>query len=128
MINGGTRLDGEFSLQGAKNAVLPILAATVLNGGKNVISNCPDLSDVSNTAEVLQNLGCSVIRSGNILEVDSSSMNGYTIADSLMRKMRSSIIFLGAIIARCKKARVSMPGGCEIGQRFALKGASRTRN
>ena len=117
LINGGKRLDGEFSVQGAKNAVLPILAATVLNGGKNVVYNCPDLSDVASTVEVLENLGCTVIRNGTALEVDSSGMDGYVIPDSLMRRMRSSIIFLGAIIARCKKACVSMPGGCEIGQR-----------
>ncbi|MBS7297830.1 MAG: UDP-N-acetylglucosamine 1-carboxyvinyltransferase [Eubacteriales bacterium] len=117
LIEGGNRIDGEFAVQGAKNAVLPILAATVLNGGKNVVYNCPDLSDVSSTVEVLENLGCSVSRHGNILNVDSSGMNSYTIPETLMRKMRSSIIFLGAIIARYKRACVSMPGGCEIGLR-----------
>ena len=117
LIEGGKRIDGEFAVQGAKNAVLPILAATVLNGGKNVVYNCPDLSDVASTVEVLENLGCSVSRHGNILYVDSSAMNSYTIPELLMRKMRSSIIFLGAIIARCKNACVSMPGGCEIGGR-----------
>ncbi|MBQ7794352.1 MAG: UDP-N-acetylglucosamine 1-carboxyvinyltransferase [Clostridia bacterium] len=117
VIEGGRRIDGEFALQGAKNAVLPILAATVLNGGKNIVYNCPELSDVSSTIEVLENLGCKVVRHQNILEVDSSDMNSHTIPERLMRKMRSSIIFLGAIIARCKKACVSMPGGCEIGQR-----------
>ncbi len=117
LIEGGNRIDGEFVLQGAKNAVLPILAATVLNGGKNVVYNCPDLSDVSSTVEVLENLGCTVHRRGNVLDVDSSGMNSFTIPEFLMRKMRSSIIFLGAIIARCKRACVSMPGGCEIGQR-----------
>ncbi len=117
LIEGGKRLDGEITVQGAKNAVLPILAATVLSGGRNVVYNCPDLSDVSSTVEVLENLGCSVMRRGSILEVDSSNIDNCTIPDSLMRKMRSSIIFLGAIIARCREACVSMPGGCEIGQR-----------
>lgn len=117
LIEGGKRLDGEIAVQGAKNAVLPILAATVLNGGKNVVYNCPDLSDVASTVEVLENLGCTVARRGNVLDVDSSGMNSFTIPESLMRRMRSSIIFLGAIIARCKRACVSMPGGCEIGQR-----------
>lgn len=117
LINGGRRLEGEISVQGAKNAVLPILAATVLNSGKNVVYNCPDLADVASTVEVLENLGCKVTRTGAVLEVDSAPMQGYIIPESLMRRMRSSIIFLGAIIARCKKACVSMPGGCEIGQR-----------
>lgn len=117
LINGGKRLEGEFAVQGAKNAVLPVLAATVLNSGKSVIYNCPDLSDVASTVEVLENLGCKVDRYKNTLTVDSSNITSYTIPDFLMRRMRSSIIFLGAIVARCKKARVSMPGGCEIGQR-----------
>ena len=69
------------------------------------------------TIEVLKNLGCSVTKQGGILVVDSSDINGYTIPDELMRQMRSSIIFLGAIISRFKKAVVSMPGGCEIGNR-----------
>lgn len=117
IINGGRRLCGEIRVQGSKNAVLPILAATVLNGGKNVIRNCPALSDVASTAEVLENLGCRITASYGTLEVDSSGMDSCTIPERLMRKMRSSIIFLGAIIARCGQARVCMPGGCEIGQR-----------
>ncbi len=117
IVRGGNRIEGEIEVHGAKNAVLPILAATVLNGGKNVIYNCPDLRDVKITIEVLKNLGCRVNRQGKNLIVDSDNINGYTIPDELMRQMRSSIIFLGAIIARFKKAVVSMPGGCEIGNR-----------
>lgn len=117
VIRGGNRLEGEIDIQGAKNAVLPILAATVINGGKNVIYNCPRLRDVTNTIEVLEKLGCGVRRHKNTLIVDSSTLNSNVIDEELMRQMRSSIIFLGAIIARCKKAVVSMPGGCEIGNR-----------
>lgn len=117
VIRGGNRLEGEIDVQGAKNAVLPILAAAVVNGGKNVIYNCPDLRDVSITLEVLNSLGCSTMRHGKTLIVDSSGLNSNVIDESLMRQMRSSIIFLGAIIARCRKAVVSMPGGCEIGNR-----------
>lgn len=117
VVKGGNRIEGEIDVQGAKNDVLPILAATILNGGKNVIHNCPELRDVNITIEVLKNLGCSVTKQGGILVVDSSDINGYTIPDELMRQMRSSIIFLGAIISRFKKAVVSMPGGCEIGNR-----------
>ena len=117
VINGGNILEGEIDVQGAKNAVLPILAATILNGGKNVIYNCPELRDVKITVEVLENLGCRVEKNGKTLVVESDNISGYTIPDELMRQMRSSIIFLGAIIARFKKAVVSMPGGCEIGNR-----------
>ena len=117
IIDGGRKMEGEIDVQGAKNAVLPILAAAILSDGKNIIYNCPDLSDVKTTVQVLENLGCKVKRERNSIEVDSSNISGYTIPDDLMRKMRSSIIFLGAIISKCKKAKVSMPGGCEIGIR-----------
>jgi len=117
VINGGNKMDGEIDVQGSKNAVLPILAATILCDGKNIIYNCPKLRDVDMTIEVLKNLGCIVKRNADCLEVDSSNISGYTIPDELMRQMRSSIIFLGAIIARFGKAEVSMPGGCEIGNR-----------
>jgi len=116
-IMGGYPLDGEISVQGAKNAVLPILAATIINGGRNVIHNCPRLRDVDKTVDVLRGLGCEVHPEGNTLYVDSGAMNECRIDESLMRQMRSSIIFLGAIIARCGEAVVSMPGGCEIGTR-----------
>ena len=103
IIDGGRRLEGEIDVQGAKNAVLPILAAAILSDGKNIIYNCPNLSDVETTIAVLKNLGCKVKWERNSVEVDSSTISGYTIPDELMRKMRSSIIFLGAIISKCKK-------------------------
>lgn len=117
IISGGNKLEGEIESQGAKNSVLPILAATILNGGKNVIYNCPKLSDVRITVEILERLGCEVKRIGKVLIVDSENISEYTIPDDLMRQMRSSIIFLGAILARFGKAVVSLPGGCEIGNR-----------
>lgn len=117
IIDGGHKMEGEIEVQGAKNAVLPILAAAILSDGKNIIYNCPNLSDVETTIAVLRNLGCRVKWEGSSIEVDSSTISGYTIPDDLMRKMRSSIIFLGAIISKCKRAEVSMPGGCEIGNR-----------
>ena len=117
IIEGGRKMEGEITVQGAKNAVLPILAATVLSEGKNIIYNCPKLTDVGRTVEVLRNLGCRVDVRENCVEVDASGLSGYTIPDGLMRQMRSSIIFLGAIIGRCGKAEISMPGGCEIGIR-----------
>ncbi len=117
VIDGGRRLDGEIYVQGAKNAVLPILAATVLNGGINVIHNCPKLRDVEKTKAVLLGLGCGVVSNDDVIIVDSSTITDCLINENLMRQMRSSIIFLGAIIARTGKAIVGMPGGCEIGAR-----------
>lgn len=116
-IEGTYSLDGEISVQGAKNAVLPILAATIINGGRNILHNCPKLRDVEKTVDVIRALGCRVVHLGNTIIVDSSTMDEIVIEESLMRQMRSSIIFLGAIIARCGEAVVSMPGGCEIGMR-----------
>jgi len=117
VIEGGKRLDGEIKLQGAKNAILPILAAAIINGGENVIHNCPELCDVEKTIEVLKHLGCIVKREGDSLIVNSENLTENTIPDELMHQMRSSIIFMGAIISRFGSARVSMPGGCEIGNR-----------
>lgn len=117
IIEGGVRLDGEVDVQGAKNSVLPILAATVLNGDKNTIHNCPSLRDVEMTVKILKMLGCKVEFDGDTITVDSSDLSDCRIDEELMRQMRSSIVFLGAIIARFGKAVVSMPGGCEIGAR-----------
>ena len=107
VINGGRRISGSLRVQGSKNSVLPILAATFLVCGKSIIHNCPTLSDTNSTIKILKNLGCSVIREGNTIIVDSSTAQGYEIPDDLMREMRSSDGFLGAIIGRMKKAVVS---------------------
>jgi len=117
-ITGGRRLAGELKVQGAKNSILPILAATVLNGGESVIHNCPRLSDVEAGCRILRHLGCRAQWQGdNTLAVDTAGMNRCDIPEELMRAMRSSIIFLGAILSRCGEAVVSCPGGCELGPR-----------
>ena len=117
LIEGGTALSGEVRIQGAKNSVLPILAATLLNRGVTVLRGCPRLRDVDASVKILRHLGCSAKRSGEILTVDTSGMRGSEIPDTLMREMRSSAIFLGAILARCGTAKLSYPGGCELGPR-----------
>ncbi len=117
VIDGGERISGEICVQGAKNAVLPILAATVMADGVCVIKNCPSLRDVDKTVLVLERLGCSVTHEGSVVTVDTREMCDCRICEDLMREMRSSIVFLGAIISRCKKAVVSLPGGCPIGLR-----------
>lgn len=117
VINGGERLSGELCVQGAKNSALPILAAAVLVNGESVIHNCPDITDVDAAVRILRHLGCKVKREGSTLIVDSSNVDKYDIPDSLMRQMRSSVIFLGAIIGRMGVAELSSPGGCEIGLR-----------
>lgn len=117
VIDGGKKISGKIRVQGAKNAVLPILAAAVTADGESVIRNCPCLRDVVKTGLVLQRLGCSVKREGSTVIVNTSGMCDCRICEDLMREMRSSIVFLGAIISRCKRAVVSMPGGCPIGLR-----------
>lgn len=117
IIDGGHKISGEIDVQGAKNAVLPILAATVLAEGKSEIHNCPALRDVDKTDQVLEGLGCAVLRGNHTVTVDAGGIKCCTICEELMREMRSSIVFLGAIIARCHEAIVSMPGGCPIGLR-----------
>ncbi len=117
IVEGGKKLNGEISVQGAKNSVLPILVATLLINGVSVIHNCPKLSDVDATIKILRYLGCTVTREDHTVTVDSSTMNRQDVPDNLMREMRSSIVFLGGIIGRMGKAVLSTPGGCEIGLR-----------
>lgn len=117
VVRGGKPLLGEVAVHGAKNAVLPILAATVVVGGVHIIENCPRLSDVSTTVEILKELGAKVTRHGDTLTIDTTSQLSHYIPERLMRKLRSSIIFMGAILARNKKAKISSPGGCELGPR-----------
>lgn len=117
VINGGRRLSGNLRVQGSKNSVLPILAATLLVKGKSVIHNCPVLSDTQSTIKILKTLGCKVVRQGNTITVDSDGAAGYEIPEDLMREMRSSVVFLGAVLGRIGKAEISAPGGCEIGLR-----------
>jgi UDP-N-acetylglucosamine 1-carboxyvinyltransferase len=103
--------------QGAKNSILPIMAATLVSDGECVIDNCPDISDTQTAIEILTALGANVTRNGRCIIVDSANANKFEIPDILMRKMRSSIMFLGAILTRRKRALVSFPGGCELGPR-----------
>lgn len=117
IIRGGRRLSGEIDVQGSKNSTLPILAATVLVNGISVIHNCPYLTDVDAAIEILRHLGCKVKRENHTVTVDSRSVCRSEIPDSLMREMRSSIVFLGSVVGRTGQAVLSSPGGCEIGLR-----------
>lgn len=117
LIQGGNRLAGEVTIQGAKNSVLPVLAATILTGGEVELRRCPRLRDVEASIRILQALGCRAAWQGDNLAVDTSRMSGCAIPDALMREMRSSAIFLGAILARCGQAELCYPGGCELGPR-----------
>ncbi len=117
LIKSGIRLDGTIDVQGAKNSLLPILAASLMGNGKSIIHNCPLLSDTQAATEILEELGCKTDFSNGTVCVDASNAYKWEIPDSLMRKMRSSIVFLGAILGKFRKAKVSLPGGCELGPR-----------
>lgn len=117
LIKGRRQLKGEVQVQGAKNSALPILAATLLSGDENVLHNCPCLSDVESSLRILRYLGCTAWREGHTLVVNTRNLSGDHIPDSLMREMRSSIIFMGAILAKTGRVRLSLPGGCELGPR-----------
>lgn len=117
IINGGNSLSGSVKLQGSKNSALPILAACAAVDGVSVIHNCPDLTDVTAAINILTCIGCKVSREGSTVIVDSTSANEFRVPEKLMHEMRSSIIFLGALLARFGRCRVTAPGGCEIGLR-----------
>lgn len=116
-VCGGNELRGSAAVQGSKNAVLPILAASLLSGGETRLTNCPRLLDVDASAEILRHLGCRVMQNGGEIVVDSSGMSENHIPHALMLKMRSSVMYMGAILARCGEVRLSTPGGCELGSR-----------
>lgn len=116
-VLGEQKLDGRVKVQGAKNAVLPVMAACLLGGGVTRLENCPELLDVSASVEILRHLGCSVMQKGGEILVDSTGMDQNRIPHALMVKMRSSVMYMGAILARCGEVHISAPGGCELGKR-----------
>ena len=116
-IRGGRPLSGTVGVSGAKNAVLPLLAATAAHGGVYRLENCPALSDVDATVDILEHLGCRVQRQADVIEVDSRPMRCASIPREEMLRLRSSVIFLGALLARCGRAQLWLPGGCCIGPR-----------
>ncbi len=126
-IQGGETLKGEVSIGGAKNAVLKLLAATILVKGKTKIYNVPQLTDVEIMLNVLSDLGASYIydKKEKSVEIDASNISSITAKYELVSKMRASFIILGALMSRCREAIVALPGGCAIGERrvdFHIKG------
>jgi UDP-N-acetylglucosamine 1-carboxyvinyltransferase len=118
LIQGGTRLEGEIRISGAKNAVLPILAGTLLADGPAIIENVPHLHDVTTTVELLGCMGVQVVIDEKLsIEVDCSTIENYVAPYHLVKTMRSSILVLGPLLARYGQAEVSLPGGCAIGSR-----------
>ncbi|PRX31113.1 UDP-N-acetylglucosamine 1-carboxyvinyltransferase [Orenia metallireducens] len=117
IINGGQKLQGEVTISGAKNAVLPILAGTVLSGGECVIGRVPKLRDVRVMKEVLETLGAKARSEDDKLIVDTAGLNSCEIPEELMRKMRATVFLMGPLVGRFGEFKISQPGGCSIGTR-----------
>ena len=119
VINGGKSLRGAVEINGAKNAAVAILPATIMaSTGKCVIDNIPDIEDVHCLERILKSLGCTVNKlDSNTLEIDSTDVNNFNACTEDVRRMRASYYFIGSLLSRFKQARVELPGGCPIGVR-----------
>jgi UDP-N-acetylglucosamine 1-carboxyvinyltransferase len=117
IIEGARKLQGEVRISGAKNAALPLIAATLLAPGWHVIHNVPDLRDTRTILALLQTLGAEWKKEGSTLMVRTDALHGFEASYDLVKTMRASILVLGPLLARLGKARVSLPGGCAIGAR-----------
>lgn len=117
LITGGTRLDGVVEASGAKNAALPILAATLLADAPVTLTNIPRLRDIATTLELLGRMGAALRREGDRVEVEPRALHDFAAPYELVKTMRASILVLGPLLARYGRADVSLPGGCAIGAR-----------
>ena len=117
IIKGGKRLEGTVNISGSKNAALPIIAACLLNGGKSILYNVPKIHDTEMMFEILKSLGGTVEKKKNKVIIDTNKINKFEIPENLMRQMRSSVILVGGLLGKYKKAIFSYPGGCDIGTR-----------
>jgi len=117
IVRGGSVLKGQISISGSKNAILPIMAASLLSSGEVILNQVPDLEDINVMAEALIVLGASVKREGNILIINGRGVDNCELPESISRRMRASNLVMGALLGRLREARVSYPGGCAIGSR-----------
>ena len=116
-VEGGQVLRGQSWVDSAKNAVLPIMAASILAKDQSTLLSCPDISDVRHMADILTILGCQVSLENGVMEIKTGSLHNWEMPDSLSKQIRSSIFLLGPILGKFHKATVTFPGGCEIGMR-----------
>jgi len=117
VIEGGRTLQGEVAISGSKNAALPMLVSALLADGVNTYTNVPNLQDIKTITLLLANLGARVESDGSTVRIDAGGLCNHEAPYDLVRKMRASILVLGPLVARLKRARVSLPGGCSIGER-----------
>ena len=116
-ITGGTPLHGSITLQGSKNAALPLMAASILHPGRTTLHHVPAIRDVDVMIEILENIGCTVQKDKGTLIIDAAKAEYFEVAASLGERMRSTIILLGSMLGRAGRAKMPFPGGCIIGMR-----------
>lgn len=117
IINGGVKLSGSITLESSKNAVLPMIAGSLLTDEKVIIKRCPKIKDVLVMVKILNHLGVKTNFDCDNLIIDSSSLTGYSVPEELCKELRASVFMLGALLGKVKKARLYYPGGCDIGAR-----------
>jgi UDP-N-acetylglucosamine 1-carboxyvinyltransferase len=117
VITGKQRLEGKIRVSGAKNSSLPLLAATILAEGTSTLLEIPELADIKHMIEVLEHLGCGVVRQNNAMHINALGLESCEVDEALMRKMRASNLILGPLLARHGRVKISRPGGCAIGSR-----------
>ncbi len=127
VIEGGVPLEGEVRISGSKNAALPIISACMLTGGWHCLENIPRLRDIDTIKEITSNIGVAFEEDGHCLRVNSDTITSHVAAYKLVKTMRASVLVLGPLLSRLGRARISLPGGCAIGERpidLHLKGLS----
>lgn len=128
IIEGSNKLEGIVKISGSKNSALPIIAGTVLKGREYIISNVPDIEDVRMMLEILMEMGCSVCFDNGEVHIDTRGLCTHIVPENLVKRIRSSIILMGAVLGRTGSVEIAFPGGCEIGLRpidLHLKGLKR---
>lgn len=116
-VEGGVRLQGEVTISGAKNAALPIMVASILSSGDNIIHNVPSLRDIATMGSLLSRLGVGFQKEGDKVSLQTGDINSVEAPYDLVKTMRASVLVLGPLLARMGRAKVSLPGGCAIGAR-----------
>src|SRR5665648_582844 len=117
VITGKQRLNGKIKVSGAKNSSLPLIAAAILCEGTSTLLEIPDLVDITHMIEVLEHLGCGVVRQDEAMHINAGGLESCEVDEALMRKMRASNLILGPLLARFGRVKISRPGGCAIGSR-----------
>ena len=117
VVQGGAKLYGRVKIQAAKNAVLPLLAASVLADDLVTVRDLPHITDAENMLHILSELGCGIVRGDGYVTIDGRNAVSHEIPSTLTRELRSSVFMLGSVLTRFRRAKISYPGGCDIGLR-----------